>query len=148
MEVGAPLLVTDAVTALMESFAGTDSRTIAASVAFDESDAKVVLPTTGGRPLALVALTLTVIAERGVASLRRTTNATVPDGVAAAWAATTVTPAGGATVVGAATLGVATPGDTVGAAVAGLGLPAELQPASSPAAAKRSMAVVSSRRLN
>ena len=89
----APVLVTMAVTAPIESPGGTATRTITASVALGAMEASVVSALTGGRLLALVASTLTVIAERGMASSDSTTNTTVPDGVGAARVATTTMPA-------------------------------------------------------
>jgi hypothetical protein len=74
----------------MLSSEGIDSLTIAAAVTMGASVAITVCPATGGFPLELVAVAVTVTGPRGVVSLVTTTNTTVPVGVGAAAVATTV----------------------------------------------------------
>jgi hypothetical protein len=101
----------------MLSSEGIDSLTIAAVVTMGASVASTVWPPTGGFPLELVAVAVTVTGPRGVLSLATTTNTTVPVGVGAAAVATTVGPMGvdgvGASVGDGLVSAVAAPVDVV-----------------------------------
>ncbi len=128
----AALPVTVALTVATVSSAGIESFTIAASVSPAASAPITDCPLTVALPLELTAPALTITGARGVLSLTTTTKTTVPEGVAAAFVATTVGPDDGVgEVEGDAALGL--PGALALDAdlAAGVGCAVESQPMAS-----------------